>query len=417
MVKTNEMKGKVKFFKPMEYWGKVELSNGEDLYFNARDVQPELKSLLVNNAFDNEPVDFERVESERRPGEFKAVNVNLDFELRRIGSISKYDFEKGFGFIKNYHDDSEVFFHHTNLINPENRFIRVEVDEPVTYSVGENENGPIAVEVAKLDNRNHLQKFATFNEAKAAYLDLATLAEPENWDYIQNPQSTNPVLRSYLNQTIKRIQEQSKIISGKSSKDSKTYSYFNTGLVTKQQDEIFAYFIGNPDYEHLTTWGLEIPKWKFIEFNTDQSNYRRYFKSVPEIPTYFLEAEIPDLILDTRIPIIPDKDHLVKRKDRIQSERIKNLDDVGFVEEIKDSIELAVKRVKRNYKTAIPHFYDGRIQFLLPLCFRANKAEALAALVVNKNENIYEAHTILSLDQAYNNARLLAKPDREWLNP
>ena len=34
-----------------------------------------------------------------------------------------------------------------------------------------------------------------------------------------------------------------------------------------------------------------------------------------------------------------------------------------------------------------------------------------------KDENIYEAHTILTLDQAYNNARLLAKPDREWLNP
>ena len=88
-----------------------------------------------------------------------------------------------------------------------------------------------------------------------------------------------------------------------------------------------------------------------------------------------------------------------------------------ILQEIKDSIELAVKRIKRNYKTAIPHFYDGKIQFLLPLCFRANKAEALGALVVNKNENIYEAHTILSLDQAYNNARLLAKPDREWLNP
>ena len=87
------------------------------------------------------------------------------------------------------------------------------------------------------------------------------------------------------------------------------------------------------------------------------------------------------------------------------------------IEEIKDAIELAKKRIKRNYKTAIPHFYDNRIQFLLPLCFRSNKAEAVAALVVNKNENIHEAHTILSLDQAYNNARLLAKPDREWLNP
>lgn len=38
-------------------------------------------------------------------------------------------------------------------------------------------------------------------------------------------------------------------------------------------------------------------------------------------------------------------------------------------------------------------------------------------MVINKTEQIYEVATILTLDQAYNNARLLAKPDREWLNP
>ena len=162
---------------------------------------------------------------------------------------------------------------------------------------------------------------------------------------------------------------------------------------------------------------MQIPEWDFIEFNTDQSVYRRYFAEVPEIATYFSEAEVADLIFDTRVPVIPDKVHLLKRKNRIESEKIRNLDDDAFVDEISYAIELARKRINRNYKTAIPHFYDNRIQFLLPLCFRSNKAEAVVALVVNKNENIHEAHTILSLDQAYNNARLLAKPDREWLNP
>jgi hypothetical protein len=226
-----------------------------------------------------------------------------------------------------------------------------------------------------------------------------------------------PVLFSYLNQTCLRLIKQDKIARGKSTKDKMEYAYFNTGLVTPQQDEIFAYFIKNPYFFELTDWGVQTAEWNFIEFNTEQSVYRRYFIEIPEIATYFSEAEVADLIFDTRVPIIPDKEHLLKRKSRIESERIRNLDDEAFIEEIKDAIELAKKRIKRNYKTAIPHFYDNRIQFLLPLCFRSNKAEAVAALVVNKNENIHEAHTILSLDQAYNNARLLAKPDREWLNP
>jgi hypothetical protein len=243
------------------------------------------------------------------------------------------------------------------------------------------------------------------------------LAEVENWDYLKKPTKGVPVLFSYLNQTCLRLVKQEKVIRGKSSKDKTEYAYFNTCLVTPQQDEIFAYFIKNPNYSKLTGWGIQVAEWNFIEFNTEQSVYRRYFVEVPEIATYFSEAEVADLIFDTRVPIIPDKEHLLKRKNRIESERIRNLDDEAFIEEIKDAIELAKKRIKRNYKTAIPHFYDNRIQFLLPLCFRSNKAEAVAALVVNKNENIHEAHTILSLDQAYNNARLLAKPDREWLNP
>ena len=96
--------------------------------------------------------------------------------------------------------------------------------------------------------------------------------------------------------------------------------------------------------------------------------------------------------------------------------KIQNLDDNLFIDEVQRALDLAVKRARRNYKTAIPHFYDNKIQFLLPLCI-TNKIEADVALVVNRDENSYVAHTVLTLDQAFNNARLLAKPDREWLTP
>lgn len=413
------MKGKIKFYKNQEYWGKLEIEGqSKDIYFNLQNVQNELLTLLDFDKFKDEPISFDISDSTRRKGEKEAININIDFNERKVGFIISFDQERGIGTIEDFQSKEKIFFHYSGIKKAyADKYERVEVGEPVLFSIGSNDKGPCCVDIVKIDDRNHLGRFANFANLKQSLTELKAMAETETWDYIKRPTRGFPVLFSYLNQTCLRLQRQDKIIKGKSSKDKTEYAYFNTGLVTPQQDEIFAYFIKNPKYVKLSGWGVQNAEWNFMEFNTEQSVYRRYFTEVPEIATYFSEAEVADLIFDTRIPIIPDKEHLLKRKLRIESERIRNLDDEAFIEEIKDAIELAKKRIKRNYKTAIPHFYDNRIQFLLPLCFRSNKAEAVAALVVNRNESIYEAHTILSLDQAYNNARLLAKPDREWLNP
>lgn len=413
------MNGNVKFYKALEFWGKLNIEGqSKDIYFNYQNVQGELKALIESNNFKDEPITFDIGESSKRTGQKEAINIKLDLTKRQVGHIFSFDQERGIGNIENFNSKERIFFHYSAIRKAYvDKYERVEIGEPVVYSIGSNERGNCAIDILKIDERYYIQKFANFINLKQSLLDLKSISEVENWDYIKKPTRGVPVLFSYLNQTCIRLNKQNKIVKGKSSKDDKVYAYFNTGLVTSQQDEIFAYFIKNPNYSKLTEWGVQSAEWNFIEFNTEQSVYRRYFVEVPEIATYFSEAEVADLIFDTRVPIIPDREHLLKRKIRIESERIRNLDDEAFIEEVRDAIELAKKRIKRNYKTAIPHFYDNRIQFLLPLCFRSNKAEAVAALVVNKNENIHEAHTILSLDQAYNNARLLAKPDREWLNP
>lgn len=413
------MNGQIKFYKPLEFWGKLSVDGQtKDLYFNYQNVQGELKTLFEFDKFKDEPITFDISESSKRAGEKEAINIKLDLTKRQVGHIFSFDQERGIGSIQEFNSKEKIFFHYSGIRKAfADKYERVEIGEPVVYTIGSNDRGKCAIDILKIDDRYHIEEFANFTNLKQSLLDLKALAETENWDYLKKPTRGVPVLFSYLNQTCIRLVKQDKVVRGKSTKDKMEYAYFNTGLVTPQQDEIFAYFIKNPNYSLLTGWGVQSAEWNFIEFNTEQSVYRRYFIEVPEIATYFSEAEVADLIFDTRVPIIPDKEHLLKRKTRIESERIRNLDDEAFIEEIKDAIELAKKRIKRNYKTAIPHFYDNRIQFLLPLCFRSNKAEAVAALVVNKNENIHEAHTILSLDQAYNNARLLAKPDREWLNP
>ena len=39
------------------------------------------------------------------------------------------------------------------------------------------------------------------------------------------------------------------------------------------------------------------------------------------------------------------------------------------------------------------------------------------ALTVSREGDVYLASTVLTLDMAYNNARLVARPDSDWLTP
>ena len=57
-------------------------------------------------------------------------------------------------------------------------------------------------------------------------------------------------------------------------------------------------------------------------------------------------------------------------------------------------------------------FYDGRIQLLLPLCLTGDKPGL--ALTIQREDGFYSARTCLTLDMAYNNARLICRPESSW---
>lgn len=82
----------------------------------------------------------------------------------------------------------------------------------------------------------------------------------------------------------------------------------------------------------------------------------------------------------------------------------------GAVEEVK-------KRIITNYTIAIPQYYDGKIQLLLPLCLTPGSPNADLALVLDRMGEVYRANTCLTIQMAYNNARLIVKPYSSWLRP
>lgn len=394
---------------------------GNDVYFHISNVKNELFVLLENNKGKNEPVLFEEKPSSKLSGQFEGFDVSLNMDKRKVGYIHKKEgeFDNDIFYIKDYYSSDEYFLHHKNIRKTAiDKFVSFEEEDPVVFTPEENDKGLVAKDVLLVDTRPFIQGFAGFQDFDGAIQQLLQpgLCEEEDWDYIQKPTGNNPILRSYLNHTCERVVNQGKCKTGRAS-DGTEYLFFNTGLVDVFQNEIFAYFKKNYRYSANQPWGIRVPEWWFLEFNTDQSYYRKYFNESPEIATYFEETEVQKLVFDTTLTIRPNWEHLNKRRTRVDSEEIQRMTEQEFRDAIEDSIAMAKKRIKRNYKTAIPHFYNNDIQFLVPLCERKDRGKALAAMVIQKSEQIYEVTTILTLDQAYNNARLLAKPDREWLNP
>jgi hypothetical protein len=83
---------------------------------------------------------------------------------------------------------------------------------------------------------------------------------------------------------------------------------------------------------------------------------------------------------------------------------------------------MAINRVKANYRTAVPQYYKSQIQLLLPLCLQGtNKADLVLTIgrqAYNPPQSgkfTYSAATVLTVAMAYQNARLIARPERDWL--
>ena len=233
---------------------------------------------------------------------------------------------------------------------------------------------------------------------------LKNLAEPEDWDYKNTDQQhDHPVLRNYITYTYRRVAEE-KTIAVTADEE---YCCWNCGLITMNQEPIYLLFSRNK---------LErsAPYWHFWKFSRRGEWDLNKFNSLPEMPHYFDDPSV--LVFDTRKEVRINVEHVVADNlDRFPPE-LQGMNTYGLQNIVKGAIDSAIERVKRNYKTAIPQYYQGTIQLLLPLSL-TDPSKADLALVVERFSDFYRASTCLTLDMAYNNARQLARPDRDWLAP
>lgn len=245
---------------------------------------------------------------------------------------------------------------------------------------------------------------------EAPFQKLADKAKKEDWNFhrpeFQKENVTLPIIASYLNYTFARIQQQNKI----NFSSDKSKACFNTGLQTPEGKDIYATFYRNGA-------GVEKgqPDWTLFGYFDAYSDKVREFEPLPDIATYIDDPG--ELVFDHRLELEVDYQHiLTENKDRLPD--VLQANPALARNAVEGAIRQLKERLKRNYKLAVPHWYNERVQLLLPLSI-TDDSTADVALVAEKDavRKKYMVRTILTMDMAYLDARIICAPDRQWLNP
>lgn len=258
-----------------------------------------------------------------------------------------------------------------------------------------------------MKERTQIFQFAYLPEYRQKIEELMQLARSERWDYLQD-QSPHPhqILVNYINHTFMRVQElNNRYPDTGYIFENKNQYCFDTGLFTKNFEPIYALFLPNK-LGYTQEWALK-------GFYKKSSYELRPIGTLPLRASYFDSYE--DIIYDTRLDLRVNIDHILEdENNRLRiPEQYRDSPNLPMLF-LGAAIEYAKVRIMENYKAAVPQYFNGKIQFLIPISLGDPSVVDLS-LAVGKEGGIYTGHTCLTLDMAYNNARLIAKPESDWL--
>lgn len=246
--------------------------------------------------------------------------------------------------------------------------------------------------------------FRTWNDGARFLDELAEMAIPEKWSYnfFQSKQQ-HPILKSYTEKTYERLKQERKIVC------SQNKILFNTGLINTYFKEIYVLGESDPEYPQRVINARPI-------LENDRIILEAFKNQKPAMASFF--ANMTEVVFDPSLEVNTDDIHIIDDNfERIPAE-YQQMKKSQIFALFQAAIEFSRIMARRNYKLIVPQYYMGTIQFLMPIYLSGEfSGTPDCALVLEKLGNVYRGNTILTLDMAYQNARLIAKPDSTWLNP
>ena len=228
---------------------------------------------------------------------------------------------------------------------------------------------------------------------------LASIAEEEPWTFDES--APNIILKKYIIGTFSQCYKQNKILT------SNDNSCFNTGLLTPNGNDIIGLFEKNNR--------TNSQPWYFKGFK--EKSHRDFLDAFPEVPQLAsYTTNYQDFYFNPNYQIVVNNDHILDDNwERIHS--VINFYKCVVKALLFGAIEEAKLKIKRNIRLVVPQYYHDEIMYLLPikLPIADSKYEIMALAVERTDTNQYRANTIFTKEMAYEKARLLMKPESNWL--
>ena len=322
--------------------------------------------------------------------------------------------------------------------------------------------------------KNALWRFAKFNFNEYADLyngegiakNVRLLNEVWSYDTPGDADSEARCLGKYIEGTFLRVLFEHKlwILDGNKRKtddpDKKCYAVFNTGLVDISYRPVYMIF----------RW--DNTKWIVDSFRTvgngllngkDESECPPKADYIGKNILNTMYCTDDAIVSNWRTPKISD-DHVFENFSRLPEtvqryclgdsyDDYRRTNDVAIVTAMpnekrmrifrafKEAIRVAISRAAWNMRTGVPVYYynDGTVSILLPLCMQqaldyelgnvdsvdaTSACDTAALMVMTQDTSVdgaiklkYECKTLFSLSMAYRDARLINRPESDWLVP
>ncbi len=236
----------------------------------------------------------------------------------------------------------------------------------------------------------------------------------EKWSYAGK--TDFGILKNYLSFTFEKLWQEREE-APESEKQKLVYigdkaACFNTGLYDKSWQPVYFYCEKNP------IQGRQ--EWRFMGF---YNSYTIKFSNISDTAASNLQRasyfnDPGALIYNIKLSIIPQWDHILYDTENFLRipEQLRTNGHEFCQNIISGAIASVRKRIEANYKTVVPQLYNGKIQLLAPLYLtNLDRPDLALVLSLNDDKTVYYGHTCLTTEMAYNNARLIARPDSYWL--
>ena len=265
---------------------------------------------------------------------------------------------------------------------------------------------------------------------------LMRLASSEYWG------RGGRMLKSYFNHMFDKVMDDGLMAY---SNDGEV-AVFNTGLQTTDLEMIYAVFVKNerddaqdwffrgfttakaPGIGDLLVDFDELPDRPRFIHHTEQAFFaltagppecdwqRMIPENISRIPKHALELASEGRIHLPDIRDVGKESYISSLEDFKES----LMDDPGFdtlSTWLEEAMEGAMDQLSLDYKYAVPswHAKDRFVALMLPIRLQSREVNAAIAVVWDEKKKYYTGVNILTLEMAYNNARLIARPEARWI--